>query len=187
MAQEGPRRKRVILGITGSVAAIKACELSELLAEDFDVEAVLTSASRRFVDERRLAQSAAVHTDEDEWAQWSGVGDAILHIELRRRGDCLLVAPLSANTMAKFANGLCPDLLSCVFRCWDFSNKPCLLAPAMNTLMHDHPLTERHTELLSSLGARFIGPISKTLACGDNGLGAMAEPRDIASHARHSL
>ncbi|KAL3896148.1 MAG: hypothetical protein SGARI_007248, partial [Bacillariaceae sp.] len=84
---------------------------------------------------------------DDEWKKWNEMGDPVLHIDLRNWADLLLVAPLSAHSLAKFANGLCDDTLSCVVRAWDFGHssrqgKPLLLAPAMNTAMWDHPLTQ---------------------------------------------
>ena len=66
----------------------------------------------------------------------------MLHIELRKLSSMMIVAPLSANTMAKFANGLCDNLLSCVFRAWDFETKPVIVAPSMNTFMYEHPITD---------------------------------------------
>ena len=84
-----------------------------------------------------------------------------------------VVAPLSANTLAKMANGMCDNLLTCVVRAWDFS-KPLLVAPAMNTYMWDSPFTTRHLEQLEALGVTVVDPVSKKLACGDVGNGAMA-------------
>jgi len=80
--------------------------------------------------------------DEDEWATWNKRDDPVLHIELRKLVKGMVVAPLDANTMAKFCNGLCDNLLSCVFRAWDFSNLPVIIAPAMNTFMYDNILTK---------------------------------------------
>lgn len=80
--------------------------------------------------------------DEDEWSCWSKREDPVLHIDLRKWADVLLVAPLSANTLAKLANGLCDNLLTCVARAWDFS-RPLLVAPAMNTLMWESPFTAK--------------------------------------------
>ena len=81
--------------------------------------------------------------DQDEWDAWSKRSDPVLHIELRKVCSALVVAPLSANTMAKFANGLADNLLSCTFRAWDFKNKskPVIIAPSMNTCMYEHPIT----------------------------------------------
>jgi phosphopantothenoylcysteine decarboxylase len=96
-------------------------------------------------------------------------------VQLRNWADVFLVAPLSANTLAKLANGLCDNLLTCIARAWDFtSNKPFIVAPAMNTAMWTHPITAAQLSTLRSFGVAVIDPITKKLACGDVGMGAMA-------------
>jgi phosphopantothenoylcysteine decarboxylase len=101
-----------------------------------------------------------------------------LHVEVAGWGDVLLIAPLSANSMAKFAMGLCDNLVCRTFRCWDTS-KPVVVAPAMNTKMWNHAATARHLKELKDFGVLFVDPICKTLACGDVGVGAMASVLDI--------
>jgi len=145
----------------------------------------------------------ALYLDADEWPQGRlfQVGEPVLHIELRKWADALLIAPLDANTLAKLALGLCDNLLTCVYRAWDFS-RPVLLAPAMNTLMWEHPATARHLrQLLEDHGGtsppprdaaevcaainetcpalRVIEPVSKRLACGDEGIGGLADIQQI--------
>ena len=142
-----------------------------------------------------------VTLDEDEWpgqalGQRYGRGDPVLHIELRRWADLFLIAPLDANTLAKLACGLCDNCLTCVWRAWDRA-RPVILAPAMNTLMWENPLTRRHmTQIAEDAqaappalelpaliewinghcpGLRIVAPIAKKLACEDVGMGAMAE------------
>ncbi|CEP19603.1 hypothetical protein [Parasitella parasitica] len=122
------------------------------------------------------------YREEDEWSGWKKITDPILHIELRNWADIMVIAPLDANTLGKIANGLCDNLLTCVLRAWDV-NKPVIACPAMNTSMWHHPLTSRHLEILENvLKYNIIQPISKKLACGDTGLGAMAESRYIADY-----
>ena len=127
----------------------------------------------------------------------------MVHIELRRWADLFLIAPLDANTLAKLAGGLCDNCLTCVCRAWD-PDRPVVLAPAMNTLMWQHPLTARHLrQLARDAGAvisdevpleelperinalcprlRVVAPESRRLACGDVGVGAMAAPDQIAA------
>ena len=104
----------------------------------------------------------------------------------------LVVAPLSANTMAKFANGLCDNLLTCVFRCWDFksteSQGSVLVAPAMNTFMYDHPITEIQEKFLrETLNVKVLPTVEKTLMCGDTGKGAMASVDTILETIQQSL
>ena len=126
-----------------------------------------------------------VLSDQADWEEehaWTEKGDPVLHIELRKWADIILIAPLSAHSLAKIANGLCDTLLTCVCRAWDFQNKPFVVAPAMNTLMWNHPLTDRQLRVLSDdLSVTVIPPAAcKTLACGDIGAGAMASVDDIA-------
>jgi phosphopantothenoylcysteine decarboxylase len=175
----------VLLGVTGSVAAIRTPELVAALAEaGHAVRVVATEAACYFFD------SAAVpnlYRDADEWpGSRYQRGDPILHIELRRWAALLLIAPLDANTLAKLAMGLCDNCLTCVWRAWDVA-RPVVLAPAMNTHMWHHPLTARHLasvrELAEAVGQRLllVGPVEKTLACGDSGIGAMAPVGEIVA------
>lgn len=181
--EECARRPKILLGVSGSVAAIKVPILAKLLAEVADVQMIATDASRKLLsDEDLCTLNIPVKGNEDEWHAWKEVGDPVLHIELRRWADCLLIAPLSANTLAKIAQGFCDNLLTCVVRAWDFE-KPLLVAPAMNTFMWDSPFTSSHLGTLEELGAIVIPPVSKKLACGDIGNGAMASPDIIAEAA----
>jgi phosphopantothenoylcysteine decarboxylase len=125
-----------------------------------------------------------VYLDADEWAAPWTRGAPILHIELRRWADVLVIAPLSANTMAKLAHGLCDNLLTSVARAWDPSRGRIVVAPAMNSLMWTNPLTARHIRVLEEeCGGWFdvVQPATKMLACGDHGIGAMAEWTDIVA------
>ena len=190
----------VILGMTGSVASIKAGELIMRLAylagpRITSLKVVATKAAKHFFNWEEVKKDLSspnigFHSDEEEWRDWKKVGDPVLHIELRRWADILVIAPCSANTLAKLANGLCDDLLSCIVRAWDFKDptKLLVIAPAMNTMMWESPFTQKHLETLVELGGgtmddqkrvQIIGPVEKTLACGDVGNGAMASPEDI--------
>lgn len=198
----------VLLGVTGSVAAIYTNELFEALrAEGHSVKVVATDAARYFFDAATLGEGA-VTFDADEWrAPHYRRGDPVLHIELRRWADLLLIAPLDANTLAKLALGLADNCLTCVYRAWDRS-RPVVLAPAMNTLMWEHPATARHLrqiaedmeagtlpaglsigEIVESINGQptplhIVAPISKRLACDDVGTGAMAERDAILAVVR---
>lgn len=136
-----------------------------------------------------------MYRDEDEW-KWKERSDPVLHIELRKWAEVLLIAPLSANTLAKVSNGLCDNLLvvsseeTCVFRAWDFKpyeegvlRYPVICAPAMNTLMWDSLFTTRHLQLLRELGVQCLDTVEKVLVCGDKGKGAMQEVSAICSAA----
>lgn len=118
--------------------------------------------------------------------------DPVLHIELRKWADVLVVAPCTANTLAKLAGGLADNLLTCVARAWEFGAggrvaKPFLLAPAMNTCMWEHPVTAQHLGTLQGWGVQVIPPIEKVLACGDKGVGAMAEVDAIVAAIKLAL
>ncbi|KAJ2777639.1 hypothetical protein H4R18_005050 [Coemansia javaensis] len=184
--QQQPAR-RVLLGATGSVASIKVPALARSivqqgLAQGLRIEvAVAASASAlHFFRREQLPETGVtLYTDRDEWAQWKKIGDPVLHIELRRWADVCVVAPLDANTLAKVANGFCDNLLTCVLRAWDMA-KPRIVCPAMNPMMWEHPITSTQLAALEGLGFTVVSPVSKTLACGDFGMGAMAEPEVIA-------
>src|SRR6187549_145718 len=132
----------ILLGVTGSVAAIYTPELAlDLRRAGHAVKIVATRSALYFFDAARVAELVR---DEDEWpGDRYARGDPVLHIELRRWADTLLVAPIDAHTLAKFAVGLTDNCLTCVYRAWD-RTKPMVLAPAMNTLMWEHPATARH-------------------------------------------
>ncbi|XP_047335129.1 phosphopantothenoylcysteine decarboxylase-like [Impatiens glandulifera] len=178
-----PKKPRILLAASGSVAAMKFGNLCNCFSEWGEVRAVVTKSSLHFIDRTTLPKSVVVYSDDDEWSSWKRIGDSVLHIELRRWADILIIAPLSANTLAKIAGGLCDNLLTCIVRAWDYS-KPIFVAPAMNTLMWNNPFTERHLLTIDELGISLIPPVSKRLACGDIGNGAMAEPSLIFSTVR---
>ena len=179
----------LLIGVTGSVATIKLPKLIGEFRERFrqqfkderrlEIRVVMTEHSAGFFSAEEVrADGVQLYRDQDEWQAWRKIGDPILHIDLRNWADLLLIAPLDANTMAKLANGLCDNLLTCVVRAWDVS-KPLFYAPAMNTFMYEQPLTGEHTQRLAKLGYREIPVIEKKLACGDTGLGAMEEAERI--------
>lgn len=121
-------------------------------------------------------------SDKDEWAAWTAREDPVLHIELRKLSSLLLIAPLSANTLGKIANGLCDNLLTSVARCWDTKRQPFAVAPAMNTLMYEHPITEHQLKFLSdTLKVRVLPTAFKRLMCGDEGYGALIDTATIES------
>jgi phosphopantothenoylcysteine decarboxylase len=180
------RRPRILLGVSGSVATIKLTQLTNLLIEFADVQIISTTSARHFFNETELPQECGpVFTDEVEWRSWTAVGDPVVHIELRRWADLLIIAPLSANTLAKIANGLCDNLLTCVVRAWD-STKPLLVAPAMNTYMWESPFTSQHVGSLERLGFRVIAPVAKKLACGDVGNGGMASVETLVDEVKRA-
>ncbi|KAK1319735.1 Phosphopantothenoylcysteine decarboxylase [Acorus calamus] len=145
-----PRKPRVLLAASGSVAAIKFGNLCHGFLEWADVKAVATKSSLHFIDKVSLPRDVILYTDEDEWSTWKKIGDGVLHIELRKWADMMVIAPLSANTLGKIAGGLCDNLLTCIIRAWDFE-KPLFVAPAMNTFMWNNPFTEHHLAMINKL------------------------------------
>lgn len=170
----------ILLGITGSVAALKAQELATALRQLGVVKTVTTHAGYYFLHRNWQfdPQANPLYRDEDEWPQGFALGDPVLHIELRRWADCLVIAPLDANTLAKLRAGLCDNLLTCVYRAWDWS-KPVVVAPAMNTLMWENAPTQEQIADLKKRGVGVVDPVEKQLACADVGIGAMAAIEDI--------
>ncbi|KAI0342087.1 flavoprotein [Trametopsis cervina] len=178
----------VVLILSGSVASIKASLIvSELLTyRNVKVEVVATKASLTFFKVADIEKAGArVWQDEDEWLDTYKIGDPILHIELRRWADIVLVAPCSANTLSKIAHGTCDNLATCLLRALA-PTTPTYIFPAMNTLMYEHPLTNEHLRVVKEIiGYTVVGPIGKGLACGDVGLGAMTEWKDIVQVVIH--
>ncbi|KAG1737926.1 flavoprotein [Suillus occidentalis] len=172
----------ILLITTGSVASIKApLIVAELLQyQNVKVEVVATKESLAFYDRADVVKAGGrVWTDEDEWSGSYKIGDPILHIELRRWADIVLVAPCSANTLSKIAHGLCDNLATSLLRALA-PTTPTYIFPAMNTLMYEHPLTAEHVRIVRDVvHYQVVGPIGKNLACGDVGLGAMTEWSDI--------
>ena len=195
----------ILLCCTGSVATIKLPSLLDQLRQldNCQVKVVITQNSRHFLPDLSSLGTVGltVLTDEDEWSSWRGRGDPVLHIELRRWADLCLVAPLSANTLAKLAHGLADNLLTSTLRAWDLT-KPVLIAPAMNTFMWDHPATSQQLDILSQWGYTVIPPVVKILGtsrqffppansplsvCGDQGNGAMASVETILETVKSKL
>ncbi|GAA5795036.1 flavoprotein [Helicostylum pulchrum] len=177
----------ILIGATGSVAAVKIPLLVYLFQKvpNVNVKVILTESAYFFVKDATI--SCEVYREKDEWSEWKKVSDPILHIELRNWADIMVIAPLDANTLGKIANGLCDNLLTCVLRAWDI-NKTMIACPAMNTGMWNHPLTDIHMRILQdTLGFKMIDPISKKLACGDTGIGAMAEATYISDYVLNLL
>ncbi|KAH7285981.1 hypothetical protein KP509_33G054000 [Ceratopteris richardii] len=180
------QKPRILLAASGSVAAIKFGVLADSLSDWAEVRAVATKSALHFIDRQSLPPSVKFYVDDDEWSSWGKIGDDVLHIELRKWADVMVIAPLSANTLSKIAGGLCDSLLTCIIRAWDYS-KPIFVAPAMNTFMWENRFTQKHLESIKDLGILVISPIPKKLACGDSGNGAMAEPSVIDSTLRLAM
>jgi len=172
--------KRILLGMTGGIAAYKAAELTRLLVKaGAEVRVVMTEAATRFVGTATMQALSGQPVWTDLWDP--RVKDAMGHIELSRDRDLILVAPASADFMAKLAHGLADDLLStlCIAR-----RCPLMVAPAMNVEMWQNAATQRNAATLAADGVRIVGPASGGQACGEMGMGRMTEPADILGDVR---
>lgn len=186
-------KPKVLIGCSGSVASLKVPELVAELSQHFQVMVIATQNSHFFLEKSELYNADAwqrfesvggwdvVLYDSDEWEMWTKIGHTVLHIELRRWADIFLIAPASANLIAKACVGIADNLLLSVMRAWDFA-KPCVLCPAMNTVMWDHPVTNQSLATLASWGWDVLGPIEKLLACNEHGNGALAPVSVIVQH-----
>ncbi len=168
--------KRILLIVGGGIAAYKSLELVRRLKErGASVRAILTKGGAEFV----TPLSFSVLTEEPAFTDLFDLKDEaeIGHIQLSRQADLLVVAPATADLLAKMANGLADDLASTVLLATD---KPVLVAPAMNVRMWQHAATRRNVAMLRADGVKFVGPEEGEMACGEHGPGRMAEPQDIA-------
>lgn len=176
-------RKTVVLGVTGSIAAYKAAELTRLLVKDeFEVRVVLTAAGARFVSAltfQTLSRQRVFSDMFDAPAEWNP-----RHIGLADQADLLLIAPCSANFMAKLAHGLADDLLASVALA---TQAPLMLAPAMNTHMWNHPATRANADTLRSRNVQVLEVDEGDLACGVHGAGRMPQPAAILAAVRRIL
>jgi phosphopantothenoylcysteine decarboxylase/phosphopantothenate--cysteine ligase len=165
---------KIILGVGGGIAAYKSAELARLLMQQgHQVQAVMTEAAQRFVTPMTFAALTGRKVLTDLFA----IENAIDHIGTAQENDLLVVAPATADVLAKLAHGLAGDFLSTLYLAF---TGPVLLAPAMNVNMWQHPATRENVETLKRRGNRVIEPGSGYLACGMTGPGRMAEPEEIA-------
>ena len=211
------RKLHLLLAATGSVATIKIPNIAQALAQhnSLSIRILLSDSAAEFLQGQsaeqptletisRIKNVDAIYRDSEEWRKPWVRGDSILHIELRRWADLMVIAPLSANSLAKVAMGVSDNLVTSVVRAWDTTGlidsarlgitlpgdgrKKVLVAPAMNTAMWDHPVTGEHLRKLSETwgvknGGWFdvLRPVEKELACGDTGSGAMKDWKEIVA------
>jgi len=170
------QNKKILLGISGGIASYKTAILARRLIDaGADVRVVMTAGAQAFITPLTLQALTGnpVHTDLLDPAAEAAMG----HIELARWADIILIAPASANVMARLSHGFADDLLSTLCLA---SDAPVLLAPAMNRLMWSHPATQENIKTLSARGVTMLGPDEGAQACGENGAGRMLEPETIA-------
>lgn len=210
-AQDG--KHHILLAASGSVATIKIPLIAKSLARhpNVSIRIVLTPSAEEFLKGQASEQPAlaslldlgnidGIYHDHDEWAKPWIRGDKILHIELRRWAHVLVVAPLSANSLAKMVNGISDGLLLSVIRAWDTTGvidgrrKRIFVAPAMNTAMWRHPITKKQIKVLEqdwgdgeNGWVTVLRPMEKELACGDVGDGAMLDWKLIVEYIESHL
>ena len=169
------KERKVLLGVTGSIAAFKAAVLtSRLVKEGVRVKVVMTKEATCFVTPLTFQVLSGNKVYQDMFAGWDS--PEIEHISLSEWADLILVCPATANILSKTANGLADDLLSATILA---ARKPVIFVPAMNAGMWQNPILQKKVKELKSLGYRFIGPTKGRLACGKEGEGRMVEVETV--------
>jgi phosphopantothenoylcysteine decarboxylase/phosphopantothenate--cysteine ligase len=175
--------KNIVLGVTGSIAAYKAAELASLLRKSgADVLPVMTKAAAEFITPLTLQTLCRNPVALDLWQEGRGWQPG--HIDLADSADLLLVAPASADVLARFAHGLADDVLTSLYLA---CTAPVLIAPAMNGKMYEHPATQNAIRILTERGHHFLGPEEGMQACGYTGLGRLWPVDKIAEYAERLL
>jgi len=177
--------KRIILGVTGSIAAHKAADLASLLTKaKCDVRVVMTADAQHFITPlpfKTLTRNPVVTNLYDEDEGWKPT-----HIELADAADLLLIAPATANVIAKLAHGIADDALTCIALALNPKAK-ILIAPAMNGKMWQHAATQANVKILKSRGVEFIGPDEGMLSCGYEGIGRLWPVEKISERGLNLL
>ena len=181
MAEKRP--SRVVLGVTGSIAAFRAADLaSAMVKEGWEVHAVLTSDGARFLPALTLAALTHRPVHTSLWEE--GEGGRMSHLDLAQTADVIVVAPASADFLARMAHGLAGDVLGAVLLA---TRAPVVIAPAMNTNMWTHPSTRENVKILSCRGVIWAGPAEGRLACGAEGPGRLAPTEAILDQVKKAL
>lgn len=180
-----PEKFNVVLGVTGSIAAHKAVDLaSQLTKREFNVNVVLTAEAQKYVTSlpfKTMSRNPVVTNLYDEEEGWKPI-----HIRLADEANLMLIAPATANCLAKLANGIADDPLTCIALALEPTAR-LMIAPAMNGKMWQHPATVRNVETLTERGAIFVGPETGMLSCGYEGVGRMWPVEGIVSEAEKLL
>ncbi len=177
------KRKRILLGVTGSVAAYKAAHLASWLRQaGAEVTVVLTAAAERFISPLtfRALTGGPVYTEADLW----GTEGHVVHVNLAQKAEALVIAPCTAHTLAKLAHGLADNLLTVTALA---ATGPVVVAPAMDGGMYQHPATQENLQRLRQRGVHILGPAHGHLASGLQGTGRMVEPEEIGGYLRYLL
>ena len=174
--------KHIVLGISGGIAAYKSAELVRLLRKQgMRVSVVMTDGAKEFITPLTLATLSGEPVYDSLWDNRSGTDSNIAHINLTREADAMLIAPCTANVMAKIASGISDDLLTNLVLARDPAKCPLAIAPAMNVQMWGNPATQRNLAQIRADGIHVFGPANGEQACGEIGDGRMIEPNEILS------
>ena len=174
---------RVVLGVTGSIAAFRAADLaSAMVKQGWDVHAVLTADGARFLPALTLAALTHRPVHTSLWEE--GEGGRMSHLDLAQTADAVVVAPASADFLARTTHGFAGDVLGAVLLA---TRAPLVFAPAMNTNMWTHPATKENVKVLSSRGIHWAGPAEGRLACGAEGPGRLAPTEEILRQVKAVL
>lgn len=194
---EDDKKLHILLGATGSVATIKIPLIIDKLfkiypMDKISIQLIVTKPAEHFLNGLKINRNVKIWREEDCISanySFNGNNETLLYHELSRWADIFLIAPLSANSLAKLANGICNNLLTSVIRDWSVSKTPILVAPAMNTFMYINPMTRRHLNMLKENFPflEILKPVEKVLICGDIGMGGMREWVDIVEQLRLRL
>lgn len=192
--QQLPPSINLLILITGSIAAVKTgLLLDQLHGERCNIRIAATTSAFHFLSRAQPSKTGipfkSILTDQSEWDEWQAMNDAVVHIELRRWADLVVMTPLDANSLAKIATGQCNNLVTCVMRAWEVGCKPVIVCPAMNTAMWIHPITAQQIGELqrwySCPSASHTGTVGSTEASSaveavdDNGEGGTPLPSTL--------
>jgi len=177
------KRKNIILGITGSIAAYKSCDLIGLFRKKgYDVSCVITREAEHFITPLTLETLSGNTVYKDMFALPEKRD--VIHVSLAEKGDLILISPATASIIGKLAAGICDDLLTCAVMS---SKAPVLIAPAMNDKMYKNEITQRNIQTLKKIGYKFIDPVVGHLACGSFGIGHLAKLDQILKAVNKTL
>lgn len=168
-------KKRILVGVSGGIAAYKACDfVSKLSKLDYEIKVILTKNATKFVSPLTFEALCHNHVETDLFDDTNE--DPIAHINLAKWADVMILVPATANIIAKVTHGISDDLLSTTFLA---CNKHKIICPAMNTQMYENPVTQKNLSICKELGYKILDPVSGHLACNDTGKGKLIDPSDI--------
>jgi phosphopantothenoylcysteine decarboxylase/phosphopantothenate--cysteine ligase len=178
-----PKKREILLGVTGGIAAYKACDIINRLREaGYEVTAAMTEEAKHFITPLTLQNLSGNRVITGMYELPDNYDP--LHTSLAERADAVLVAPATANIIGKIASGICDDILTCTIMA---TKAPVIIAPAMNDRMYRHEAVSANIARLKKWGYRFVGPAVGHLVCGRRGIGHLADVSDIVKELKRAL